>query len=107
MSEATQTMPTPVLTRGGLSKMNLILIGLLLVQVVIAALVFWPRSSVTEGTPLLGDLTAEQITKVTISDNADATVTLEKSDGQWTLAGADGFPAKDADIDTALGKPLR
>ncbi|MEZ4707141.1 MAG: DUF4340 domain-containing protein [Caldilineaceae bacterium] len=104
MSEATQTMPTPVLTRGGLSKMNLILIGLLLVQVVIAALVFWPRGGVTEGTPLLGALTVDQITKVTISDNADATVTLEKSDGQWTLANTDGYPAKGTDIDTALGK---
>ena len=104
MSEATQTLPSPVLTRGGLSKINLILIGLLLVQVVIAALVFWPRSGATEGAPLFGALTVDQITKVAISDNSDATVTLEKSDGQWTLADTDGFPAKSTEIETALGK---
>lgn len=90
-----------------LTRANLILAALLLVQIAIAAWVLWPRGQATSpGEPLVGALTADQVTSLTISDDADRSVSLERVDGTWTLAGTDGYPANSVKISTTLASLL-
>ena len=93
--------PTPS-TRLPISRFNLALAAVLVVQLALAGFVYWPRPVTGgDGTPLLGDLTTDAVTSMTIVDNTDRTVTLEKNGDDWTLGGTDGYPAK-ADSITGL-----
>ena len=52
-----------------MTQLQKILSGLLALQVVLAAAVFWPRKAVeTAGGPLFADVAAANITAVTIAD---------------------------------------
>ncbi len=84
------------------NRLSLVLAVVLVVQIALAALVYWPRAAASgSGGPLLGDLTTDAITGLTIADDTDRSVSLERSGDGWTLAGTDGYPAK-ADAITAL-----
>jgi len=92
-----------------MSKLQRILVGVLAVQLVIVAFVFWPRSNASGATkPLLSEIKADDITSLTIHDNQGATVKLTKQGaaGQtsWVLADAGDFPADTAKITPVLTK---
>jgi hypothetical protein len=88
-------------------RFNVVLGVLLLVQIVLVAILYWPQPAAGgEAHPLLGDLTADAVTELTISDNTGTTVSLERDGDNWTLAGTDGYPAKAADITSLLDKLL-
>jgi hypothetical protein len=90
-----------------LTRANLIMGALLLVQIALAAFVLWPRGeTVSPGTPIFGDITPDDVTTITITDDADRTVTLERLEGNWTLAGTDGYPANSTKISTTLASLL-
>jgi hypothetical protein len=81
------------------------LAAIFVVQLAAVAWVFWPRAAATAGGgPLLGDLTADAVTALTITDDADRSVSLERSGDGWTLAGSDGYPAKAEQVTTLLDK---
>ena len=108
MSDLNLAQPTaaPAIqpTKFGFSRLNLILLALLVAQVVVLALVAWPRTTanVDSGPLLPTSLSADNVTAITVSDTQSQTVTLERSDDGWTLAGTDGFPANGEEISSTL-----
>ncbi len=86
-----------------LARHNILLAAVLLVQLGLAAFVFWPSTgSAATGEPLLRDLTLDDVTAMTITDNNDRSVRVERGDEGWVLADSEGFPAKSQEITTTL-----
>jgi hypothetical protein len=76
-----------------MNKTHWVLVGLLAAQLALVVGLFWPRSTPAGAgnVPLLGSK-ADDITSLTISDNQGKRVLLAKSEGQWVLPEADGYP---------------
>lgn len=90
-----------------MSRTNQILAGILALQVVVAVVVFWPRTpAVAAGEPLFPEIEAEQVTWVRIVDPASGEIELERSDAGWVLADTDGFPCTETAVPTFLEKVL-
>ncbi len=95
---------TPALGRLRLSRLNLTLLAILVVQIGLIAYTFWPAPTAASGQPLLADITADQIEAIEIASSDNTSVKLEKSADGWVLAGTDGFPADDDKIASVLDK---
>ncbi len=88
-----------------MNRLNQILIAVLAVQVVLAAVIFWPRSAASSvAGPLLPDVTAADVTNVVISDPDGNVVELARSGEGWVLPRAGDFPADGAKITPILDK---
>lgn len=88
-----------------MSKFNQILAITLVVQVALAAFVFWPRPAASSGGgSLLPDYKAADVTRLTISDSEGKTLALAKSGENWVLPEAGDFPADAAKITPLLDK---
>ncbi len=71
-----------------------ILAAILVVQLIITGVVFWPRPAATEeGELLFPDLAAEDIVALSITDDTGDDIQLEKSGESWVLPEADDYPA--------------
>ncbi|MBN1248399.1 MAG: DUF4340 domain-containing protein [Anaerolineae bacterium] len=82
-----------------------ILLGVLIVQVILSAIVFWPRQVASgTGEPLFPDLTAEDIVALTIADNTGGEITLRKEGDAWVFPESDGYPATASSITPVLEK---
>lgn len=70
-----------------------ILIGAVLVQALLIAVVYWPRGGSSEGAakPLLPGI-REKAERVTIEDSEGNAVAFAKENGEWVLPDADNFP---------------
>lgn len=81
-----------------------ILTILLIVQIGLTAIAFWPRSGDTAETkePLLTDITSEDIQQIEIEDSDGDTITLARSEDGWLLPEVDDFPALTAKVDTLI-----
>jgi hypothetical protein len=88
------------------TRLNRILIGVLIVQLIVAALVFLPRtlSSQAEVEALLPGLDAEQVTALTITSGEGESITLAKKDGAWVVASAGDYPTVEGDVPAFLDK---
>lgn len=88
-----------------INRRNQILGALLVFQIIVAAIVLWPRSNAASaaGVPLFKDVHSDQITCLTIQDSNNS-VQLVKEDGKWVLADSDSFPANSDAIDELLQK---
>lgn len=77
-----------------MNRNNQILAAVLALQIVVAAVIFWPRSTSAGagGEPLFANLTADQITQLTIVDGTGNEIKLAKSADGWVLPEADDFP---------------
>lgn len=87
-------------------RLVLILAGLLLVQSILLAVVYWPRPTQATGGALLPALTANDISELTITDNEGAATTLARRGDAWVLPKAGDFPVR-ADTVTALIDKLK
>ena len=100
--------PTPVSTREttpAISRTNIILIVLLLVQLAVSAYLLWPSQGATaSGDPLLAGVTADSVNGLTITDNNDRAVSFVKEGEAWTLAGTEGYPVRSDKITQTLDK---
>jgi hypothetical protein len=79
-----------------MTRLQRILIGILVVQLALVAFVFWPRPSAqSAGKLLLSDIKAEEITSLTIRDGAGASIRLARqgADQDWVLPDAGDYPA--------------
>jgi hypothetical protein len=87
---------------------NRILAGILVSQIILSVVVFWPRSAVTGASePLFPDLgEAGDIVALTIADADDNSVQLKKVGGDWVLPDADNYPAQTDKITPLLSKIL-
>ena len=91
------------LPRELLSNHNRILVGVLVLQVVLTSIVFWPRSAASdEVEPIFPGLAPEAVVSLEIADGDGNSVTLRKSVGEWVLADADDYPAESSKIQPLL-----
>ena len=82
-----------------------ILAGLLVVQIILGAITFWPKSAATsEGDPVFPDLATEDVVALTITDDQGKTISLRKVDAAWVLPDAGDFPAQESKITPVLEK---
>ncbi len=85
-----------------ITRTQQILVGLILVQLILAGLAFWPRGGADEESgPLLSELDPEQVTEIEIIDDAGSGVTLQRSGTDWVLASDGDYP-----VDAARVGPL-
>ncbi|MFP3896910.1 MAG: DUF4340 domain-containing protein [Anaerolineales bacterium] len=80
-----------------------ILAAILLVQMVITGVVFWPRSAAEErAEPLFPDLVADSIVSLKITDERGEQITLHKKGEEWVLPEADDYPAQTTSVTPVL-----
>ncbi len=85
-----------------------ILAGVLVLQVILTVVVFWPRpAAIKEAEPLLNDVTLDEITLLTIADDQGNSIALEKKGEDWMMPEADDYPARSAAVTSALSKTLQ
>lgn len=88
-----------------LSKGNQILAAVLVVQIILAVVVLWPRGAVTAGGEgLFGELEAAQINRVSITDTEGTTIEIAREAGEWVLASGGDYPAKGDAVTDFLDK---
>ncbi len=89
-----------------MNKRNQILALILVIQIVIGLLLFWPWAGATEASsgPLFVDFEADQVQTLTISDGEGNSLTLAKKDGGWVLPQADDFPVDGEKVSPLLEK---
>ncbi len=88
-----------------LKRRNQILAGILIVQIVLSAVVFWPKSAATGASePLFSDVQAEDIVALTILDADGNSIALRRVMGDWVLPDADDYPADADKITEVLDK---
>ena len=104
------TTPTVVSTSGtnpALSRTNIILIVLLLVQLAVTVYFFWPTSTATASKdPILPGVTADSVTALAITDDNGRSVSIVKEGDEWVLANSDCYPVQSEKLTTTLGKLL-
>ena len=74
-----------------MTRRNIVLATLLVIQLGIVLFVFWPRGTNASASPLVPELTLDKITGLTVQD-ATVQVQLAKVDDQWVLPAADNYP---------------
>ena len=88
-----------------MNRGNQILIGVLVLQIVLAVVLFWPQQSATvAGQPLFAELETDQVDQVTITDGVGEHVVLSRSGASWVLAEAGNYPVRDGVVDELLLK---
>jgi YD repeat-containing protein len=88
-----------------MKRHNQILAGILVIQVILSAIVFWPKPATTAaGDPLFPDLVADDIVALTITDADDNSIELRRVTGNWVLPDADDYPAREGTISSFLEK---
>jgi len=87
----------------GLTRGNQILLVVLVVQLILVGVAFWPRSAaVASGEPLLPGLDPLEVVRVTITDKEGSQIVLAKELGNWVLPGADAYPCQEEKITELL-----
>jgi hypothetical protein len=88
-----------------MNRGNQILIGILVLQIALAVVLFWPRQPASAaGEPLLAGLEADQVVRLTINDQAGERLQLTKSGAGWVLADAGDYPATEGTVTGLLDK---
>ncbi len=77
-----------------MNRTNQILAALLALQIVIAVVVFWPRSEagLGSGESLFPGLETDQVMRLTIDDSLGEQIQMAKNDAGWVLPKADDYP---------------
>ncbi len=86
-----------------------ILVGVLVVQIILSVITFWPKSATTAGSKTLvfAEVKVEDITALTLTDNQGNRLVLRKSGDGWVLPEAADFPALADKITPLLQKLLK
>jgi len=88
-----------------MNRNHQILAVVLVVQIALSVIVFWPKSAaISEGKPFFPDLEATGIVAIAITDNQGKTITLRQITGDWVLPAADDYPAQADRITPVLDK---
>ena len=88
-----------------MNRTNQILAVVLVAQIVLVAVAFWPRpASVAGGGSLFAGLEAKQIARLTISDGTGKQIALAKGPGGWVLPEADDYPCTENKVPQFLEK---
>lgn len=89
-----------------MNRTNQILAAVLVFQIVLAAVVFWPGAAASDagGGAILGELEADQIVRLTIHDGEGKQITLAHKDDVWVLPHADDYPCLGNKVPDLLDK---
>ncbi len=87
-----------------MNRTNQILAAILALQIVMAAVVLWPRSLAAGDEPLFAGLEADQISHLTITDSSGNQIQLAKGPEGWGLPEADDFPTAETKVPDLLAK---
>jgi hypothetical protein len=89
-----------------MKRRNQILAGLLGAQIVLIVLVFLPRvlPAQNQSGPLLGNVQASDIVKMTVSDKDGKSLTLAKQGADWTLPDFENYTAKSDQVTQFITK---
>lgn len=89
-----------------MKKHNRILAVVLALQVVLIAVVFWPRPAASgeESGPLLGEIEAGDIVSLIIKDMDGNHLDLQRTTGKWVLSEADDYPCQEDRVPEMLEK---
>jgi hypothetical protein len=88
-----------------MNRLHQILFILLIIQIGLGALVYWPSSAASQvGGPLLANIAADKVTEVIIQDGDGNRIALAKKSTGWVLPEAGDFPVTQENITTLLEK---
>jgi len=89
-----------------MNRNNQILSGILLIQLILVAIAFWPASTTSSGgaAPLLGEFDTTAVVGLTIRDNENQQVEMSKNGANWVLASADDYPVDESKVTPLLEK---
>lgn len=88
-----------------MTRLQRILSAVLALQVVLAAVVFWPRPAAGgESGPLFPDLKTDDIVSITLLDRAGNRTELVRQDDGWVLGGGIGYPVDGTKVEPVLAK---
>jgi hypothetical protein len=88
-----------------MKRHNQILAGILVIQIILSVVVFWPKSAATAASePLFPDLSADDIVALTVTDADDNSIQLRRVGEDWVLPDADDYPAQVDKITPLLDK---
>ncbi|MBN1304696.1 MAG: DUF4340 domain-containing protein [Anaerolineales bacterium] len=85
-----------------MNRTQQILGGLLIVQIIISVILFWPQPAAESGEPLFSELNADQIVAFAVEDDSGKTIGFERVEDGWVISGTDGYPANAQKIDPLL-----
>ena len=85
-----------------MSRWNTILVIALVVQLAIAAVVFWPRQAATGGEPLFAGLEAGDVVRIDIVDGEGRQIELARDGAGWVLPTAGDYPVRQEPVDDLL-----
>jgi len=89
-----------------MNRLQQILAGVLVVQVILAAVLLWPRAATGGIETLLAGVEAEDIVALVITDAQGNEIELHKMTGAWVLPQADDYPVKADSIQSVVDKML-
>jgi len=88
-----------------MNRLNQILVGLLVVQLVVVGVLFWPRSTASvEAQSLFPGVTSDAIVGLTITGSDGQSIRLAKNNGAWVLPEAEDYPVVADKVPTFLDK---
>ncbi|MGQ9667459.1 MAG: DUF4340 domain-containing protein [Anaerolineae bacterium] len=89
-----------------ISRVNQLLAVLLVIQLIVIGVVFWPRGGATSApaVALLEGLDASKAVKLTVKDSQGAEVVLERKAGTWVLPNEDDYPCDENRVKEFLDK---
>lgn len=90
-----------------MNRTQKILAGVLVLQIVLAAIVLWPKPAQTAAAPILGAIKQEDITDLTVSDNAGLSYHLQRTGEGWVLADRGNYPAIGETVDSLIENLLK
>jgi hypothetical protein len=88
-----------------MNRTNRILAAVLALQIVLTAVIFWPRPAASvAGENIFPGLEADQIVRLTLGDGTGTQLQLTQTPSGWVLPEADDYPALDDNISELLTK---
>lgn len=86
-----------------MNKTQRILLGMVVLQLVLIALVFFnSKPKIVPNEPLLPNLQTDKITAIKISDNSNNLIDIEKKNETWVLANSGDFPVLEQSVTSLL-----
>jgi hypothetical protein len=89
-----------------MKKHNQILSAVLVFQILLGAVILWPRKTVASGSGelLLGEFDAQEVRRISIENGEGERIVLAEDRGEWVLPEASDYPCQSFKVDEFLEK---
>jgi len=86
-----------------MTRLNQVLAGLLAAQLILIAVLFWPRPAGGEvGEPLFPGMEADDVVALTVTGSDGQSVKLARTEGRWVLPEAGDYPVLEENVTSLL-----